>query len=1587
MNNLQSTLARPRRTALSVATPSGLAVAYAGQFWLTLLGGATGGQLSAGELVRSWLWAGTVDLPVSVLALWAAVLVWRRATRAARPALTHRLDILTLASCLALAGAVAVAFGGALLRAALGLTSPIGAAQPAAWSTDFAVALVGALPIAVIVSGWLLQDACRPRPLRRVRGRQLLAAGAAMTMAMTMAGTPALASGGSDGGGGGAAGLPVPTATDPGQPCPAGSPQKSFAISAIDVDMPVNRFGDHDPAGKMYVLTHVSNDQTAAGGQDTGLLSAVRAQEANRRVSVGLAGDDPIQPLAVRANEGDCVAIHFTNSSTTGSYGIHIDGLSFKAGSSGDAVGLNPSSNVAPGASTTYTYYVPRDVNVEGAHYLHPGPGQRDAVGHGLFGSLVVEPSGSTYWDNQKPNTALFTGWEGIITPPTAPSFRENVQDYHELGNDNTQLLDSNNQPLPQVDPLTDSYRPGSRLINYRTEPFMNRLRGPNNSSIQEALGYSTYTFADPATPMPRSYLGDPMKFRIMHAGSEMFHVFHLHGGGIRWRFNPHADATYDYADTGLRKNPVVMSASTRLDSQSIGPGESYDLEIEGGSGGVQQVAGEFLFHCHIAKHYVSGMWSFWRVFNTSQPDLAPLADRNPNLPPILASVSSKDLIGKNFNGTTITAANLAGWIRPQLPPPGTRTSQNDASVWDWTTNPADPAVYLGEPEDTTPWVDDNLIDANHPTAYPGDVWVGNRPQIRFNPVNGRIAWPLTRTHVGMRPPFSGNGHTGAPYLGETANKAADTSVAIDPYANRPDGLCPATAPVRHYNITAIELPIRITKKAVDPNGMIYALADDIPAIRAGTKLAEPLAIRANVGDCIAATLTSEQVSGAFPKVNIHIHHVQFDTEASDGVITGGEYEQSVRPYKTADVQLATDTAVGAGSLMVTKVNPQLRPGVWIAVGEGTGQIEVRQIKTVHNTSITMTWPLAAAHRAGSWTGTEFVQYRWYADTALDNIFFHDHVDAIHTWGHGLVGQLIVEPPGATWTDPTTGKPVSSGALVDVHTTNPLVPSLVNGSFREFALWTIDENPVTDSTINLKAEPWADRPSDPANRFSSYTGGDPITPTLRAYPGDPVVIRAVDANPEGADGLHLDGHQFVDENRYPLNPDGTPEASPHNGQEIGISERFTDVLLGGAGGWEHRPGDYLYMNTLDRRFRQGAWGLIRVLPKQLGDLQPLPDNNTIPTGGQLPAVTGGPAPAPASIPSPCPAGATPHTVEVAAVDVPSQTNLGTNQIRAAFVPLADAAAVRGNAKVPEPLVLHVAQGECLRVSLSNLRNGDRVSFHLDGLTRTAESSGINVGFNPDNTVAAGQRRDYLFYADKAQHVAALINDYGADDTGKIGLYGTVNVAPTGASFTNPVTGAPTDTGSQVDVHVPGRPGYRDFTAIVSDDDPRIGQSTMPYPTDVSGPSLVNYQSVLNQNRAMDSNMFSSYAHGDPNTPVFRAYAGDPTTVHLVVAPGSEQIHTLTLGGMSFSLDSNVHQSQAVQTRQIAPYVVLDAQIMGGAGGQGTEDTTVTPAVADFYYGDQRRPFTNAGMWGLIRTLSDPRCPIRALDGRNCTPIN
>jgi hypothetical protein len=299
------------------------------------------------------------------------------------------------------------------------------------------------------------------------------------------------------------------------------------------------------------------------------------------------------------------------------------------------------------------------------------------------------------------------------------------------------------------------------------------------------------------------------------------------------------------------------------------------------------------------------------------------------------------------------------------------------------------------------------------------------------------------------------------------------------------------------------------------------------------------------------------------------------------------------------------------------------------------------------------------------------------------------------------------------------------------------------------------------------------------------------------------------------------------------------------------------------------------------------------------------------------------------------------------------------------------AAAAKRSGVAEPLIIHVAAGDCITVTLKNERTGARASLDVGELAKAPSSSGVNVGFTSEQTVAPGGSQVYRFWADTPSIEAAVFSDFADNDSTKRGMYGAIVVGETGATFTDTITGVRTDIGSRVDVHIPGRAGYRDVTLMLADDEAQIGADFMPYPTNVGKASLINYR-----NAGLRTDDFS----GVPVTPLIQTYVGDPIRIHVISTPGSEQPHVFRAGGMSWLSDPYMPGSQEVAAQGLSPFMGIDAHIIGGAGGRGAQ-------TGDFFYGDNRRPFTENGMWGVLRVLPRPTClattPIRRLDGAKC----
>lgn len=1343
-----------------------------------------------------------------------------------------------------------------------------------------------------------------------------------------------------------------------GPGCSPGDAIREYDVVAIALEITLNRYLDYDPDGRMYVL----EEELPRARAEAAANAEARVTGAEPAVSIGLQGD-AIQPLTLRVNAGECLRLRLRNDLAEPA-SIHLHGGALVvADGRGPAIATNPAAIAAPGESRVYEWRLDPG-EPEGTHYFHSEGDLRPQTSHGLFGAVIVEPAGAAYLD---PLTGeeLRSGWSAMIRLPDGSSFREAAIFYHEIGDESFQVRNARDEFVPQVDPYSGSYRPASRALNYRSESFFNRMQLQDDRAgfFDESAAYSSYSFGDPATPIFRAYLGDPVKQRIIHGGSEVFHVHHVHGGSIRWSRQPGLEP--DAFGAGLEKEPpLIPQASERVDSQTLGPSEAFDLQSECGSGGCQQSAGDYLFHCHVAQHYLSGMWGIWRTYNTLQDGLA----STDSLPPLLElpgreglvdpAVTSTQLLGTTVDwaGTPlpVTTETLPALAAAQLPPPGRRDEQ-DASVLDWTR---EGMLYLNEPETTADW-------PGYRSATPG-----SRVPVLFDPRTARLAFPSLRPHLGQRPPFA-PGHGPAPFL--DPNSGPDPPL---PGAAGPASVCPAGTNLKEFVIHAITLPITLSERdrLVDPRGMLFVLKEQEDQVRADNGMRVPLAIRANAGeDCIDIILKSELEDNAdshfFSKVNAHIHFVQFDVQASDGVPTGFAYEQSVRPFAIEGERLAEPAAAGDALIRLGDA-ARFHPGVLIGVGMDQDEtFEIAEIAEIRGDELLLASPLRHPHARDEIVSTEFVRYRWYPDVQFGTAYLHDHVNALVTWRHGLFGALISEPPGSTYHDPTSGEQLLSGAIADIRTDAPLTHEIA-GSFREIVLFIQDENPLTHvgrstgSAFNLRVEPLDARSGDPGEYFNSALHGDPETPVLRAYLGDPIMIRSLVAATNDVHTLHVDGHAFRIE---PYSDTSPPTSTAH----IGISERF-DLLVPAAGGVQQRSGDYLYYNGRSLKLAEGSWGLLRVLEGGSDStLQPLPGRN-------VPAAGSGTV---------CPPEAPQRRFAIAAIDAPLPMLDRGGRL---YVLEHDRLAVIDGTLPPSPLVLHVGVGDCVTLDLTNRLTDDDVSLHADMLAYDPlDAAGIAVGRNPGSALAPGETRSFTYFAHpEIGETTAMLRDRADVTSGPgQGLYGAIVVGPPGATYLDPLSGR--DLGSESAwavnvVPVEGHP-YRDFTLFLQDDDATLGTHRMPYLAGVSGVSALNYQHEPLADR-LDSDpdtalLFRSDVHDDPSTPLLDTVVGDAVRIHVLV-PWSEQAQVFSVEGHRWPFEPGRAGTTLLSSVTIGGLEAVTLHLDGGAGGRAA-------LVGDFLYGDHREPYREAGLWGLFRVrprddrgpLLDLACPtLECVDG-------
>ena len=757
----------------------------------------------------------------------------------------------------------------------------------------------------------------------------------------------------------------------------------------------------------------------------------------------------------------------------------------------------------------------------------------------------------------------------------------------------------------------------------------------------------------------------------------------------------------------------------------------------------------------------------------------------------------------------------------------------------------------------------------------------------------------------------------------------------------------PCQSRIRRFTVEAIQIPIVYNRYGdYDPNGLLYVLEQDSRRIQEEAlsrfqqtppqpyKEVQPLVLRANLGDTIKICFRNRLNR----RLSIHVQGLAYDVMTSDGTSAG------LNPDSTTDNE---------------------------------------------------------------------IEYTWYADA--EGVFlFHDMADPRSseeaTNIHGLFGAVIVEPPGAEWFHPETGEEMESGLMADVY--QPGKPA-----FREYTVFFHDEleildkdgNPPVDhrtglpsstTAISYRSEPMRNRmplSHDPADSgedisMSSWVYGDPAPPILRAYVGDPAKIRLVHGGIKETHVFHLHNHQWRLETENPV-------STIIDSITISPQECYTLDILYGAGSRNRVIGDVIFHCHLYPHFHEGMWTLWRIFDRLEDGTGELPDGTPIPALLPLP---------------PCPGkDDVVRRYEVAAV----QTELVYNRYGdhdpdgLIFVPLEEVDLVLAGKYTPKPLILRANVGDWLEVTLHNLWDPNRPVPYFDYPTVPLElkhkpsnrvslnpqflkydpvcDSGINVGYNhKEQTVGTGESKRYLWKADR-EYGTCILQSFGDMRNHRYhGLFGAVVIEPAGAQWYENFTKKKNPFAEQAVITAPGEETFREYVLFIQNGirlldaqgnlvQTAAGHGGDPVEAEDTGEKGYNYRSERFANRlSRDTRIwkvFSSKVHGDPATPLWKAYSGDRVIFRTMMPADKPRNVSLTIHGHLWR-----EQPQDALSREIP--------LQGGISVGNRFDMELKDGAAcpgDYLYRSGSFAWdVESGMWGIFRVMKHSiRCRCKEICGR------
>ncbi|MEY3160311.1 MAG: hypothetical protein RIT25_302 [Planctomycetota bacterium] len=886
-------------------------------------------------------------------------------------------------------------------------------------------------------------------------------------------------------------GLPPAPGAPFANPCPPGAPIRNYHVASIDVSIPVNNDGWHDPQGRINILAE--------------------------DVEPTLAGQRPVEPLFIRANSGDCLVVRHTNHTArelhedhfqiqtpTDTIGLHIHLVKFDVmASDGGGNGWNyedgtfspqeiddrllamgfpdghPASTSRNGGLqvTTQRWWADPLLNGRGEDrtirtvFMHDHFSPSSIQQHGCYSALVIEPPDSTWWDpvtGEQFGTRADggpTSWRADIH--TGVNGRDSFREFCLAVADFAPLYDEGHNPVNpprneetgEIEPeAISSVDPGTMTVNYRNEPIPLRIGEPREDgstrirSLRSGMEgrlphvFSSALHGDPVTPILELYQGDRFQIRLIQGAQEDSHAFKINR--LKW-----------YREAGIRNSGFV-------NGQHIG----------------------------ISEHF-------------------------------------------EFEGTAIA----------QAPFPVVRNG-----------------VTLHQP--------DTNVDLLWSDASEDGLWNGAWGLMRVFGSEASID-PATGMQVALQP-LPNNGH------GIHARNGQDF--------NWP---CPKTAPVRQYSVSAVTAASALGPNGIvynqahqvfDPTGLMYVRNEDLDASGRlkPTVPREPLILRANAGDCLRITLTNR-----LPANRSEVP----DLPDSDAHMTNLT-RLNVNDIRTDNlvgmtIDLVYTDGVQEGSHVGHNPNSLVAPGetrtfTWYC-GDLLHDPENQRVDAVPETY--------GVCSIRSWG------------------------DAIKQGAQGLIGALVVEPEGSTWTHPDTGLPAPTGsrAVIQQSSVGDLPPR-----FHEFVLLqqaglnlhqeragnaipsaADDPEDSGQKAFNYRTEPfWARLEGefvepDEMNDldFTNVFRGATETPVFEVPAGEQVMFRLT--TPVGrarAGTFTIHGHRWRD--MY-CNTN-TAVMGQQTGNTVGSNWNL--LLLDGAGGPQRVRGDFLFHELSSFQLSQGLWGILRV---------------------------------------------------------------------------------------------------------------------------------------------------------------------------------------------------------------------------------------------------------------------------------------------------------------------------------------------------------------------------------------------------------